>query len=735
MAHRKTGTCRRQLAPTQRLLWLSACLTAGVASPCLAQEASPSTVEEIIVTAEHRAANIQDVPASLVALSGRDLESSAVLNTADLATKVPNLDWVAVGSARANRVGMRGQVSDANNPGLEQSVNFYVDGVVQGRASTIDDALIDVERVEVLRGPQGTLYGRNATGGVVNVISREPDPTAYGFDMNATAGSFSLWSGDATVNIPLGGHSALRASAFAADRDGYSRDISVGERQNDLNRWGARVALLLGLGESSDLTLRASFVSDDNSGTVFDVRRVGLDPVLLGGVDNSDGYDFVTATSFPGRETRDAWRTSAEFRSEMGGYRFVSITGYQGYQGYNFADTDGASLDILGSGVEDDQRQFSQEFRIESPQSDRLDWQAGLYYFNQNIENVTSVRFGQDLALLFPLPPGFLPYQFAFTGDTDTRAWAAFVHGRLSLTPEFSVTGGLRYTDEEKETHFVQPAVALAGQPAFDLNPQISAQEWTPEVSLNFEPDDDVLLYLRYARGFKGGGFNISGVNNPGITFEPETVDSFEAGVKLTLLDDRMRLNVAAFRAEYSNLQVNQLILVSALPTFQASNAAAATSDGVEIDWEFLPFSDLRLAMNYGFNDAMFDSFPGCTSGGLDCTGNELPKAPRHSFNAAAIWTIAMPGEMSTMLRAEYARRSSYFDEADNDPDRVIEGVNLWNASATLSIGDRWSLMAWGNNLTDERYATITVPQSIFGGLLVYTGPPRSYGLTLRAHF
>ncbi|HVK79676.1 MAG TPA: TonB-dependent receptor, partial [Verrucomicrobiae bacterium] len=389
------------------------------------------------------------------------------------------------------------------------------------------------------------------------------------------------------------------------------------------------------------------------------------------------------------------------------------------------------TLDILASGIREEQRQFSQELRFASADHGPFEYVVGLYYFNQDLETQARLIAGVDL--------GVYPYDVegSIFADVDTDSYAAFAHGTYRLSDTLSLTGGLRYTREEKTVLHSQQ-----GDPLQLLLPNIaprsismSEENLSPTIGLNYEPNDDLFLYATFAQGYKSGGFNVFSISpTDDAEYEPEHVNNYEIGAKSEFFDRRLQIDVSAYYLDYRNLQASQLLLINNLAVFQTSNAARARSVGAEISVMARPTAELTLAATYGYNEATFPSYPNATSTGADYTGHTLPRAPQNNASFSAQYERPLFGDVSLFARGELSHRSKIFFAADNihseDP------VTLFNARLGLQSSDGWGVYLWGRNLTDVDYAIYREAGAIVPGQVIESlAAPQTFGLEVRGRF
>ncbi len=701
------------------------------ALPAAAQQTEMTGIvlEEIVVTAQRRAESIQDTAVSISALTGSDLKDAGIGRLEDVSSALPNI-YIGPRDLRTTSITIRGISADLNNPGLDQSVGVYVDGVYMGRAATINSNLFDLDRIEALRGPQGTLYGRNTVAGAVNFITRKPTATPR------TAGSLSFGNYSAVrANAVTSG--ALTDTLFASisasmdKRDGLVENLATGTDLDDVNGIGGRLTLVYDQGGDFDLTLRADASRDRTNAGAYDVLSNG---VMAGTpLADADPYDRLVNQSTDTTQRRDVYGASAElnWRAEAG--TLTAITAGRGYKWDNIQENDYTVLDMLDTGIKEKQSQFSQEVRFASDAAERFSYVVGAFYFDQQLDTLSKVQVGTDLGIYPTRQP------ISIYADVNTRSYAAFGRATWRLTDSVNIAGGLRYTYEEKKVDFRQdgdPFGAVAGSIPRRL---IKGDEdkISPSLTLEWRPQDDLLTYAGYSQGYKSGGFNIYSITaTDDAGYRPENVDNYEIGVKSEFLNRRLRFNASVFFMDYRDLQQNQLVTTpGGISRFQTANAAKVESKGVELELTAIPLPELQVTANYGYVDATFTSYPNATATGADYTGNHLALAPAHTFSAAAEWTQPLSGDLELYLRGEVSHRSRIYFASNNrfgDP-----SLTLLNARVGIGpeTGD-WRLTLWGRNLTKETYAINRFEGAVLAGQVVHAlGTPRTYGMELSFQF
>ena len=703
---------------------------ATLATPAAyAQEADENNgLEEIVVTAQKRQTNLQDTPIAITALTSSALSDRAATRIEDIAGAVPNV-YIDQRSLRSQAIAIRGLSADLNNPGLDQSVGIYVDGVYLGRATPGNASLFDLERVEVLRGPQGALYGKNTIAGAINYISKLPDGTLRG-SVQGGYGNYDAWSLRGVISGPIAGDKIAASIAASVDqRDGLTRNLTTGNLLDDLDSLAARGTLLFRPSTGLEIVLRGDISRDRAFGVASDIFENG---VLAGSpLEDTNPFDRLTTQDFDSTVSRDVWGVSGDINWDLGNGKLTSITAYRGFKWKNLTDNDNTALFMLNSGIAERQNQLSQELRY-AGKTGALDFVVGGYYFHQSLDTVATSIVGPDLGI-YPDP-----VTGTISADVTTRSLALFGQGEYHFSDRFSISVGMRYTDESKSLVHSQVGdpfeLLLATYPERKM--KRSEDNFSPSASINFKPSDDVLLYGSYSRGFKSGGFNAFSITpTSNAPFEPEYVDNFELGLKSTLLDGRARFNLALFWMNYRDLQVNQLLLISGVPRYETSNAARARSRGLEAEFAIQAAPGVEIAANYSMLDAKFVDYQNATTAGDDYSDNRLPGAPRHSGSVSVQYDNSIRGDWNLFARAELVARSSIFFAVDNSYSQ--SSVGLLNGRIGLHTPDGpWGIYLWGRNLTDRKYVTDRYDSPILPGQVGHIlANPRMYGVELKLSF
>ncbi|MBU1376490.1 MAG: TonB-dependent receptor [Alphaproteobacteria bacterium] len=728
-----------------------------------------SQLEEVIVTAQKREENVQTAPLAITAITGANLAKDRVLSIEDLAHNMTGISFTA-NSPQSSEINIRGVVNTRlSSPTADQSVSTFVDDVYVSRAGNLNSAFYDVARVEVVRGPQGVLLGKNVAGGAVNIISNAPSFDASG-RMTVSLGNYDLKQTNGYITGPITESLAGRLSFQTIDRGGYYRDILHNQDLENLNSKQARIQLAYAP-PSSDLraSLNVDYSKDSNDG----VHRVGLKSTTLpasftpwsgtraliaalrpGGLKRTESLPiwplFKGDTSpTPQGARHETYNIIIKVDKDVAeNIRLSSITGYRNNNSFTLYDQTGlgpangfnvAAPLLFAEPVNfiEGVNQVSQEIRLASTNTDsRFDWIIGAYYQKSNVHQYN--RYWGESTVL-PTLSG----ESHWDDHGHNRDLAAFAQVGFKITDDLKLEVGARYT-KDKKYGFQRGIIVATGD---RLNPNDTApltplttnfataygDSWnrlTPQATLRWTPNDASMAYATVSRGFKGGGFQNSASNAfaAQTPYDPETVTNYELGYKTELFDRRVRWNTAVFYMEYKNLQVQQT-LASCLCNV-ISNAPGATIKGVETDFQFAPTSWLRAWASGSYVHGTYDKF---VFAGIDNSGNWMQRTPR--------WTTAVGAEATTSVGSwedALSARLSYRYQGKMPwaPENTTwEGsYGTLDGRVTLTPPDSpWSISVYGKNLGKTVYRTNII--AFFQEEMSSFGAPRTYGIELSASF
>ena len=777
-------------------------------------------LEEIVVTATKREASLQDVPVSVSVMTGDRISEQGAFSLEDITQFIPLVNITE--TSGNEKLFIRG-IGTYGNAGFEQSVGTFVDGVYRGRGQASRAATLDLARVEVLKGPQNTLFGKNTIAGAITVTSADPTSEFEGSLLATAEPEFGGWGTQLVLSGPLTDGLNARLALRADQTDGYFNNRTIGQDERQEDEFVSRLGLEWLASDNLRFLLKWEHGEQD---TIGRQNKVGIatptatfiyqafgDPNFQAGLD----YDKYQDGALPGRPSQfddSEWDlVSLNTTWNIGDYTLQSITGYIDAQAHNSLDLDFAPVQLIGQQRSEGHKQFTQEFILTSPQGGAVEWLAGFFYQDEELKRFGDLDiFLSGIAPLFagnPLEPflqqGFGDATIVRESYQDTETVSAFGQVTWNASHNLRFLAGLRYSKDEKvldkslvvDEYLIegyrtyQGSVSLPNQAFYDqflgfakehsfdgagfsicdtffqLPAPVPARtcnvapgfdnvrkedHWTGDIVVQYDVNDDAMLYAKWGAGYKAGGYdeaNLLGIPEA-QEFGDETVKSIEFGAKLGLWDGRARLNIAAFRSEFEDLQVS---VFDGVAGFEVRNAAEATSQGIELDGEALLSDALTLYFTMAYLNSEFDSFPGapCHAGlaasfpgpgpcVADLAGQNTQFAPDFSANLALDYDTAITDSLDLSLGIDVQHSGDYFTTGDNDPTLVQDSFTKINARVELSGAGNWSVALLGKNLTDETIAN--APDDIPLGNLGFAGsyfyfldPPRSYELQATYRF
>ncbi|WP_086617103.1 TonB-dependent receptor [Erythrobacter tepidarius] len=743
-------------------------------APALAQ------VDEIIVTAQKVEENVQDVPIAITAVPGDRLEQAVVFNLETISTIVPSVTFRKGTTSANSAIVMRGVGTITFSIAAEPSVSTVVDGVVLSRSGQAFMDLVDIERLEVLRGPQGTLFGRNASAGLVNIVSKGGSDT---FEAQANADWFEddEWRLRASLAGPLAENLTARVTAFYGSFDGNITNINGGRNRkvNGYERYGAR-----GLIDYEDGGTKLRFIADymkADDDCCADVTGVSRGAVLdaelglPGGSAQGENQRFVNHNLVT--ETRDRqWSLTGSGDFALGDTHTLSIVlGYRNWFNREIREGDFLPRALVGTAqLHDDgvvrTEQYSIEARIASDQTKDFFYQAGVFAWQSDNSQVFTRRDITCASSTLPVDPvtggrpcnindtvnTIFPTATSFS-DVTSKNFAIFGQATYRITEQLSLTGGLRYTWDDLEfTHTRAPGVnAVTGLPA--TGPGISGNpaggtlasggngtntsagstdngNLSGRAVLQFSPSEDVMLYGSYTRGYKGPAFNVFFNHTApanAVPIDEELSDSFEIGIKSQFLDRRVQLNLAAFSVEYDGFQANNFVLLNGAVVSNLTNAGTVKSEGFEADLVVAPTDGLTLRASAAYADARVKEFnPNPLTNAPDArNGTQLPLAPKFVYTIGGDYETDLGG-VRLYLNTDFRHTSRQFsDLGEQGP---IDPYGIWNASIGFSDpDDNYRLTFHARNITDNSYVLLNVSNG--QRLQIPRDADRYFGVSLRA--
>ena len=776
------GTAAAQGAPA-----LSPAPQEGVAEAApgtAAQEPAEAAISgDIVVTAQKRSERLQDVPLAVSVVGGDALAAIGKPGLESAVNLVPALNFQKSGTTLNQSLFLRGVGTTTFSIAGEPSVSTIVDGVVFARSGEAFGDLVDIERLEVLRGPQGTLFGKNASAGVVNIVSAQPTREFGGY----VEGSFFTNGDEARVrgalNVPITEELLTRVTGFYGRYDGNIRNRATGDRVNGYEHWGVRAQATWRPSDATTIALIGDYHRNDDDCCA---ELIGTGPLNAAGNPISSPVFAVLPTP-RGDETREVnqnlvtrtkeegWGVSAQIDTELGTQTVTSITAYRDYSNTEIRDGDFLPAAYVGFNQLHDSgpqtgNTFSQEVRLTSPADQFIAYVVGVYYSRAESERTYSradVACNAATAPTTLIPCGApgapattTPFGVANFGSVFKNI-AAFGQATVNFTDRFRFIGGLRWTGDQLDV-FHSRNTTLAGpgiQPSFPTTPTGTGQPATVfrgkatntnvsgKATLQFDVSDDVVAYGGYTRGYKGPAFNVfynltaTGTN----TIDPETSNSYEIGLKNTLFGGRLTLNLAAFYAKYDNFQANNPDLVAGVVVTRFTNAGEVSTRGVEADFVLRPVSDLSISGGVAYTDAHVDEFfqaPGAPVTAIIPSGTKLPFAPEWKGSLGVDYRWRTGGAVDVFLGAQGNYQSKqlalFSPDAVQREQGTIDGYGLVNLSAGVGDSDdRFRLTFQVRNLFDQSFAA-AIQNGGPSGSYRYQIPrdaDRYYGVTGRVNF
>lgn len=707
-----------------------------------------ATVSELVVTAQKVEQRVQDVPLSIAVFNRAYFDNTRTVTFEDVARATPGLIVNESVGASYTNVSVRGIGSDALNPGVEPSVGVFVDGVYQARPAFLTADLFDVERVEVLRGPQGALYGKNTDAGAINVISRAPTDQFEGRG-RLYVGDYNALNLQAAVSGPISDRAKVRLSAYSDTRDPYIRNTISNAGGDEFRRYGARARLDLAATDKLDLSF--SLAGDSHRSSLINYGVLKSSPTLtyvagLFGVKiPTDIYARRSAANFAPHERLDQLRASVTATYDLGhGATLTSITAAQGFSDNNNSDVDYTPLKLLDGGAVTSQRQYSQEFRINNDAKAQFSYILGAFVFHQTQKNRGFNTVFPDLTAI---TGGAFPAGAQDLETTNTRVSSAALFGQASyrFTDQFSATLGVRYDDQRNRQHRIQPQGVTIPNLG-DITVSKSESNVSGSFSLRYAFSPDLNGYATVSRGYKGGGYNGFGVGSlRELSFDPEEATNYEVGLKGSAFAHRLRFDATIFKTKLTDLQVSNFDGVN----FIVGNAAAATTQGVEASLSATPISGLNIDAALSYDEATYDRYPGapCTAAQSaaatgtcvqDLAGRTIANAPKLHGSLALQYEHDLPFDgLVGFGRMDYAYLSRQYLETALAPETLQAGYGLLNGRIGVRTADRrWGFFLTAANLTNTKYLRNAYDYPLFeGAYLAAPGQPRTWGAELQVQF
>ncbi len=764
-----------------------------------AQDAETTTAEEprrltsVTVTAQKREQSLQDVPIVVTALPTQLVEDAGVSDIKDLTILTPGLLVTSSASTTDTTARIRGVGTVGNNPGLESSVGVVIDGVPRARNGVAFGDLGEIERIEVLKGPQGTLFGKSTSAGVINVITKGAEDE-FGAQLELTAGNFGLLRTSASMTGPLSDNVSGRLFGVFEQQDGLL-DVVTGDGPRTNNEdvdhefYSIRGQLDIDVSPNLSIDLTADYTDREENCCLADY--VSVDPgrgpavvAIAGGVGASAPTDPFDRVAFGNRDTDqkiEDWGLSAEVNWDLGFGDLVSLTSYRSYESGLGGDTDYSAADIwyrTSDGTINAFDTFSKELRL-SGSTENVDWLVGAFFAQEDLDRIDNLFYGEDYFTYWNalFAGGFTSFDGLFwdanapaTNDAfqqEATTIALFTHNTFAVTDRLDIVAGLRFSQDEKDlsTQYnsespscatVAPAMSAALNSVaclpwsndifvdFDTEQSRTDEEFSGTLKASYDLTDNVMIYGSVDRGYKAGGFNLDRASDGATvtvdtSFEPETVEALEVGMKTNNADESLFLNGAIFYQDYSDFQLNTFTGTS----FIVTSIPQVISKGVDMDFRYLPANLEALTIQGGitYAETQYGDF-------VAADFNAPPLLPDRTISFAPRWSGSLAATLDTDFIGDWEARwntslrytSRYNTGSNLDPQKDVDELVLVNARAVfLSDDSPISLELWAQNLTDEDYFQVAFDTPLQGSagsaIAAFLSSPRTYGATIKAKF
>ncbi len=721
---------------------------------------SAQSLEEVIVTAQKRSASLQDVPVSMTAITGQVSRELGWETGADALNQVPNVQ-MDPGNARTNpQFRIRGVGSEDFNVAGQSPVGVYINEVYINNNRSRGVALFDLDRVEVLRGPQGTLWGKNTTAGAIHFVTQRPtfETGGYGLmrvgsiDGEGTTSTFEGALGGSLIDQVLAGRLAVKVEN---GEDWIKNEHPNGEDLGEYDGVSVRGSLLWSPTDRFDATLIASysdFNGDPQNQHALETNLYGYtEPRSLGFDTNQESNKLWNDSDVTNLTLTMEWR--------LGDWTVNSITGYNSVDASLRIDDDYSPIESVFWQSPGEADQFSQELRLTSSAEKRLRWIFGAYMFSEDLKSEYDLNFslvpfdptGEDdfsVAHIFgqEAPPANAESLVVKSfEDRERDSYAFFVSAEFDVTDSVTLSGGLRWTRDEESidlkllnywlddyapVSYGKPSTALTGVlTVFDADEDTSWKEPTGDITVKWRISDDLMTYARYARGYRAGQYNITNTDPSDFSLvDPEYIDAYELGFKATLLDGLMRLNGSVYTYDYSDVQV---YIFTEAGSVALLNGDDAEMKGGELELSVAPLENLFISAGVGYTDGTYGRF---VSDAYNRTGNRIASTPEWTANLLARYTLPLGSGAALDFQTDWDYKDNFYASADNLPIGYSGQRTLGNAMISYrSANDSWVVRGWVKNLTNDEYNTGIQLHPV--ATRAAYGLPRSYGLTLETNF
>lgn len=756
----------RKSRRASRATWavaLPAALTMS-AGAVTAQESGYQGLEEVIVTARKREESVQNTPVSMVAVDAKGLKDRSIDTFGRLGEIAPNIEingGIPNGGGSATQIFIRGIGQDDYSFPNEPGVGLYIDDVYVSRSAAADFGFMDVERIEILRGPQGTLYGRNTIGGAVKVVTKKPTGSNSG-ELGVTVGRYNRADIYANYDFALSPDVAMKAAVATFNRDGLGTNL-IGQDLGEDDELDARVGLRWNVTDTTEVLLSADYMRQEQAGPAGSMVRFDpLDPTtdfLINGLlaapvaaaynlqspadvygsayvrtlDDCDKCVYNSGGTVETRDDAEIFGASLTVNTAWGDVDMKSITAVRDYDIDIRRDSEHTPFDIVQVDNPETFTQLTQEFQWSgSLANGKLDYVVGAFGL---LEDGDSELYAPLLSGLYAAVGADLT-AFIET-EYDAFSVAAYAEATYALSDKLAITFGGRLTHDDKEYVY---GLSRPESGAVPLPPETLSESWTeflPKLGIEYQLEDDLLLFANASSGYKAGGYNsraLSGIAPK--AFDPEYVDVYELGFKSTLANNTFILNGALFYNDYTDIQLLAVLdLGGGNVETVIENAGEATIIGGELEFQWAPTAALNFSGGVGFLNAEYDEVGASAASAGILDSNELINAPEISANLAAEYRLYLPmGEIA--LRTDLVYRDEQYRDAVNTPELKADAYTLWNGRVTWSSPDeRWEVAGFVTNITDEIFVTNGVSVLGLGYVEAYYSRPREWGLSLTMNF
>ncbi len=732
-------------------------------------------LEEIIVTAQKREQSLQEVPVSVTAISGEDITEGGITGMQDVAMETPNFTMTQFNIGEPQYF-IRGIGGTLDSAGADPAVATFIDEVYIGRAGGSSMDLYDLQRVEVLRGPQGTLFGKNVVGGAISIHTQKPSDE-FTAKFGITAGNYDALAVRGLISGSISDNVNGSFSFSQRKRDGYVENVVDSIDYHDEDNISFRGQLAFAPSDTTEIRIVADYSKDDQAGNCRNVNNLDLnDPFLVAVpvyepvIASTTGGDIrKCASSLGAYQKRDISGLMARIEWDLANATLTSITAYRETDYQWSEDLAGLPVGLtsfnLIDAADEKSDQLSQEFRLTSTGDGNVEWLVGAFFMEENVDRAEDFigSFGPPFAAMgFNLLDG----DIVFAQDNKTTSTALYGQLDWHVSDAFTWSIGGRFAKDEKKINqalinnedsafdsavasaiFMTPTdVVVLGIPAngpgelvaylttgdpsvlnapYDIDASDDWSEFVPSTSLNWKFGDNNLVYFTASKGYKSGAYvaQRTSAATAVVPLEPEFATNFELGLKTEFADSRVRLNASVFTIDYTDLQVFRLV-----GSLLVGASAEATSTGLELDLTALVNENWVVNASYGYLDAEYDKF---ISGSDDLSGNILPRSAENSYSISSNYVFDLSGGSTIDFGLNYTRKGDYFMETSNVPESEVSGYGLLNASLGWASADgRWEAVAWGKNLTDEEFRTHSIVGNICCTVDLWN-MPATYGLTV----